>query len=207
MTTSQQSDSFQNNKSNNELQFPTHLFVNTAAEWLDDLPHDIDGFKPYKIRCSPQEWVQKSQDLRYFKMHSSKRKELIGMRKVGRCVRNLYYTSDDYSFKHSAEGKWNATNFQNVSGHKVCFSCGNVASRQWYGAHKMTEYCRESENLTVYHIGAHKCPLKPDTKIYRKQVREAVLRNRGLGGQGIQQAEVGQAFANCDIREEWGRAM
>ena len=45
----------------------------------------------------------------------------------------------------------------------------------------MTEYCRESESLTVYHIGAHKCPLKPDAKLYRKQVRDAVLRNSCLG--------------------------
>ena len=75
--TTQQSDSFQNNTSFNELQSPTHLFVNTAAEWMDDLPHDIDGFKLYKIKCSPQEWVQKSQVLRHFKMHSSRRKELI----------------------------------------------------------------------------------------------------------------------------------
>ena len=42
MTASQQLDSLQNNTSSNELQFPTHLFVNTAAEWVDDLPHDID---------------------------------------------------------------------------------------------------------------------------------------------------------------------
>ena len=46
-----------------------HLFVKTAAEWVDDLPHDIDGSKLHKIKCSPKEWAQKSQDLRYFKMH------------------------------------------------------------------------------------------------------------------------------------------
>ena len=56
------------------------------------------------------------------------------------------------------------TNFQNVSGHKVSFSCGNIASRKWCSAHEMTEYCRESETLTVYHMGVHKCPLKKDKK-------------------------------------------
>ena len=45
----------------------------------------------------------------------------------------------------------------------------------------MTEYCRESKSLTEYNIGIYKCPLKPDTKIYRKWVRDAVLRNSGLG--------------------------
>ena len=59
MITSQQSTHFKNT-SNNELQFPTHLFVNTAAEWVDDLPHDTDGFKLYKMKCSLQEWVQKN---------------------------------------------------------------------------------------------------------------------------------------------------
>ena len=34
-----------------------------------------------------------------------------------------------------------------------------------------------------------------------------MLRNRGLGSKGIQQAEVGQAVANGDIREAQRRAM
>ena len=62
-------------------------------------------------------------------------------------------------------------------------------------AHKMTEYCRESENLTICHVGAHKCPLKLDTNKHSKQVRDVVLRNSGLGTCGIQQAAVSQA---CD---------
>ena len=81
--------------------------------------------------------------------------------------------SADCPFKHLAEGKLNMMNFQNMSRHKVCFNCGNIASRKWCAASKMTEYCRESETLTVYHIGVHACHLKKDTKLYRKQVREA----------------------------------
>ena len=71
----------------------------------------------------------------------------------------------------------------------------------------MTEYCRESHMLTVYHVGVHKCHLKKDTQIYKKQVREAVLRNRGLGARGIQQAKVGQAVTEGNIQEAQRRAM
>ena len=71
----------------------------------------------------------------------------------------------------------------------------------------MTEYCRGSESLTIYHIGAHKCPLKPDTNKYSKQVRDVVLRNSGIGDHGIPQAELGQAVANSDIKEAHRRAM
>ena len=120
VTTFQQPESLQYNTSNNELQFLTHLFVDTAAEWVDNLPHDIDGLKLYKIKCSPQEWLQKSQDLRYYKMHSSRRKDLIGTRKIGRCIGNLYCSYDDCPFKLSAEGKRNTTTFHNVDGHKIC---------------------------------------------------------------------------------------
>ena len=71
----------------------------------------------------------------------------------------------------------------------------------------MTEYCMESKSLNIYHIGAHKCPLKPDTNNYSKQIRHVVLRNSGLGTCGIQQAEMGQAVAASDIKEPWRRAM
>ena len=76
---------------------------------VDDLPYDIDGLKLYKIKCSQGEWVQKSQDLRYFKMYSSRRKDLIGAKKVGRCIGNLYCSYGDCPFKLSAEGKRNTS--------------------------------------------------------------------------------------------------
>ena len=146
-----------------------HLFINTEAECVDELPHDIDGFKLYKIKCSPQEWVQKSQDLQYFKMNTSRSKELIGTRKAGRCLGSLYCMSANCPFKHSAEGQSNMMNFENVSGHKVCFSCRSIASRKWYGACKMTDYCQESGTLTVYHVGVHKCHLRKDTKYIKSR--------------------------------------
>ena len=180
-TTIQQLDSVQYNTSNNELQFPTHLFVNIAAKWVDDLPHDIGGLKLYKFKCSPREWVQKSQDLRDFKMHSPRRKDLIGRRKFGRCIRNLYCSYDDCLFKLSAEGKRNTSILPECGWVQDFLQLWNVANRQWCGSCKMTEYCRESESLTIYHIGMHKCLLKLDTNKYSKQVRDEVLRNSGLG--------------------------
>ena len=61
--------------------------------------------------------------------------------------------------------------------------------------------------LTVYLVGVHKCHLKKGTKIYKKQVREAMLQNRGLGAQSIQQTKVSQAVANGDICKTQRRAM
>ena len=186
--------------------FPIHLFVNVGAEWVDDLPHDIHGLKLYKIKFSPWEGVQKSPGSEVLQ-EAFLEKDLIRARKVERGIRNWHFSYDDCPFKLSAEGKVNTSNFQNVDWYKICFSCGNVASRQWCRACKMTEYCRESESLTIYHVGAHKCPFKPYTNKYSKQIRDAVLRNSGLGAHGIQQAEVGQAVVTGDIKETQRRAM
>ena len=195
------------NNSGDNLQFPMHLFHKTEGECVDELPHDIDGFKLYKIKCSQQEWVEKSKDLWHFKMNTSRRKDLIGTRKVGRCQGSLYCMSAQCPFKCSAEGTPNTMNFENVRGHKVCFSCRSISTRKWCGPRKLTEYCRASCTLTVYHVGVHKCHLKKDTQIYKKQVREAMLWNRGLGACGIQQAEVGQAVTDDNIKEAQRRAM
>ena len=45
LTTSELSDSLQNKTSDNELHFPMHLFIKMEAELVDELPHDINGFK------------------------------------------------------------------------------------------------------------------------------------------------------------------
>ena len=99
------------NNTGDELQFPMDLFLKTEGECVDELPHDIDGFKLYKIKCSQQEWVEKSKDLWHFKMNTLRRKDLIGTRKVGRCLGSLYCMSAQCPFKCSVEGTPNTTDF------------------------------------------------------------------------------------------------
>ena len=57
------------NNNNNDLQFPTLFFMNTVPGWVDNLPEDIDGKKIFKMKHLLREWVQKTHDLRFFKMH------------------------------------------------------------------------------------------------------------------------------------------
>ena len=118
--------------------------------------------------------------------------------KVGRYIGCLYCMSADCPFKHSVEGKSNTTNFQNVSGHLICFSCGNIASRKWCGVHKMTEYCWESETITVYHIDVHKCLLKKTQKYTESRLEKQCSET---------EAEVGESAVDGDIWEAQKRAM
>ena len=67
-----------------DLQFPTHVFDRMVLEWLKNLPGDIDCMKIFKIQCLHREWVERTHDLRLFKIHSPQRKGLTGTRKVGK---------------------------------------------------------------------------------------------------------------------------
>ena len=130
-------------------------------------------------------------------MHSLKRKDLIGTRKVTRCIWNLYCPYDDCPFNLSTDGKRNTSNFQNVDGCKMGLGQGMKNDRVLQGV-------REPYNLP------HRCTqvsTETNTNKYSLQVREAVLRNSSLGTSGIQQADVSQALAPADIKEAQRRAM
>ena len=60
----------------NDLQFPTHLFMCIAPKGQNNLSEDKYGIKIFKRKCLPRESVERTYDLRYFKMHSAKGKPL-----------------------------------------------------------------------------------------------------------------------------------
>ena len=103
-----------------DVQLPTHLFTWITPEWVEYLPGDIDGMKIFKIKSLPNDRVERTHDLRHFKMHSSRRKGLLGMRMVGRCIGNLYSSFIECPFIVLAGAKSNNLHFQNVEGHKIC---------------------------------------------------------------------------------------
>ena len=96
----------------------------TGYRWYEDLQDEMFAKRMGSEKPGP----------RYFKMYSLKRKDLIGTRKVGRYICNLYGPYDDWPFKLSSGGKRNTSNFENMDGCIICFSCGHVANRQWYGS-------------------------------------------------------------------------
>ena len=137
------------NKNTNEFQFHTHIFMNIAPEWMKNLPQGISGMKIYKMKCLPRDWIQKSQDLRYVKMYSLRRKGLIGTRKVGRCIVNLYCPYQDCPLKLSTGGRGTLSTsrmWMYIDLLQVWTCC---QQRKVWGK-KMMGYCRESEILTIY---------------------------------------------------------
>ena len=70
----------------------THLFRHITTEWLDYLPHDIDGTKIFKIKCLPRDCLPR------FREHMTS-----GTQKVRKYIDNLYCPYKKCSFKFLME--------------------------------------------------------------------------------------------------------
>ena len=102
----------------------------------EELARRYHGMKIFKIKGLPREWVERTHDLRHFKLHSSQRKGFIGTRKVGKSIGNMYCLFNECPSKVLADGNKNASNFQNAIGNKICLSCRHLANQEGCGERK-----------------------------------------------------------------------
>ena len=59
-----------------------------------------------------------------------------------------------------------------------CKHCDQFTKRSWCGAQKAVEYDRNTETMTIWHQGLHKCRLRPGNKSKEEQhqAKETVKR-------------------------------
>ena len=62
-------------------------------EHMHKLPWDIDEDHHFQMKCTKDQWVDKSEDERWFNMHTSSRKGLNGKRKTRHCIGSLFCVS------------------------------------------------------------------------------------------------------------------
>ena len=58
----------------------------------------------------------------------------------------------------------NALNFETIQHEYRCKHCNQFAKRDWCGAQKAIEYKSNTETMTIWHQGLHKCTLRPGHK-------------------------------------------
>ena len=93
-------------------------------------------------------------------MRTSSKKGLVGYRRVGTCNGSWECVNESCSYL-STEGKRNNWHFEFRNSTRCCYSCGTFASQVPCGARKLVQFSLGSEIAQVYHIGSHKCTLKP----------------------------------------------
>ena len=130
---------------------------------VDEIPWDVDRDQKYTIECEKDEYIDKSKDGHWFKMHTSSRKGLDGRRKSGICIGSLMCENKTCP-KLLTEGIPNTNEFTKDSNVDVCKSCGYFVPHAPCGALKLVEYDHDTKVMTVIYEGEHNCRPKLNLK-------------------------------------------
>jgi hypothetical protein len=161
----------------------TELHVNNwdgcEAQFVSQVPFDIDGFCKFIVNCSRQDMMHYARDGRPWNTWvTSSRKGFSGIRRVARCRGSRICSSSDCSFLKHGTGP-NRSHFEFVDGCLKCFTCGCEAEQVACSAVKVVEYDNIASCLTVMHTGIHACKAKLP-KINRAVILKAVAENPGV---------------------------
>ena len=81
--------------------FPIWFFDDMEPEVVTEVPEDIDGKKFYMVKTSADKWHDATRDWHNFIMRSSSRVGFQGIRKIGFCLLDHWYTKNRVSQENS----------------------------------------------------------------------------------------------------------
>ena len=156
--------------------FDTEMFADCIPKKVEFLPPTINGNKVYEVlNCNRYNYSKKTTDRRWFLMTTSVKNSFHGIRKVGFCQGSPVCVNPTCSFS-SIQGQNNKWHFIYRDAIKCCYSCKQPTMQQQCLARKLIEIPHDSSSpALVYHLGQHKCELKPDVEnasAYTKQWME-----------------------------------
>ena len=144
--------------------FPHHIYEECTPKPVQYLPSNVNGNCVYKVPATPTDYTPKTTDRRWFLMRTtSGDSSTAGIRKIGICQGSFICQNDTCSYI-TTSGQPNEYHWEYQSGNRVCYQCGQFATRLHCGAKKYVHLPSGSNVATVYHLGNHTCKLKPDSK-------------------------------------------
>ena len=114
-------------------------FAQVDSVLVDEIPWDVDRDQKYRIECDKEDYIDKAKDGRWFKMHTSSRKGLVGKRKARACQGSLMCKNPNCP-KLLSEGIPNTNEFTKDSNVDICKCCGYFVYHAYCGAIKVIEY-------------------------------------------------------------------
>ena len=151
------------------------VYTGMVAKRVAFQPYAIDGNVMYEIACKKHEWHKKHEDGHYWASTSGKNKDLQGTRKCSKCIGPLQCQKKRCVMYH-CHALSNTKSFQTMGEDYLFRSCHQFVSRTWCGARKIMEYNRQTETLTIWHQGKHRCQVKPGHKtLEQKQKGKEML--------------------------------
>ena len=139
-----------------------NLFEGMVPESVDKMPWNANGNSIYVILTTEEYWHDKQLDGRHWIFTTSSKKGLNGIRKFGTCQGSLICMNPECP-TWTTEQVCNEVDFKNEEyGTYSCNCCGVLFSCKFCGAHKVTEFNRRTNLMTIWHQGQHICKLQPN---------------------------------------------
>ena len=161
--------------------FPTWLYKNINAEYVEQISDLINGFKLYVVNITLEDYNNNTADLWYFDMKTSSKIKYAGIRKGGIWQGSWECPNPHCTFKAlSLNNQLNRFSWLNVRGYKnvkICDSCQSMAQKQGCGARKFVEFNPQTNIAHVYHMGTHRCTPHQLETWRKKKCMAKILQN------------------------------
>lgn len=177
-----------------------HMWDDVLTESVQQLPEGIDGLKKYTIKGYSHGDTKVLQDGRKWKKNCPTSWKGHARMRFSDCRGSQRCTRDRCPFKIQY-GVTNTTQFENKrDGRSVCKGCGGEGELVPCSARRYLSYGKN--NVTVYHIGEHTCPVTPILKKKDVKTVEQLVRNNP----NIKPSEVQSAFVLSAFQQQmdWG---
>ena len=138
--------------------FPLMFGKNIKLEYVEKLPHDINGTRVFVVPYDVSNTMRNTTDGRNWKRYmTSKRKGFKGTRRVAQCNGSDICKNDMCPYKQEYNDR-NKSEFQkDGNGSLACIHCGASSSRLECSARKIWEIDHGKKETKVYHFGQHTC--------------------------------------------------
>ena len=151
------------------------VYTGMLAKRVAFQPYAINGNVRYKIVCKKHEWHKKHEDGHYWASTLGKNQDLKGTRKYSKCIGALQ-CQNKICIMYCCHALSNTKSFQKLGEDCLCRSYHQFVSRTWCGVRKIIEYNRQTETLTIWHQGKHRCQVKSGHKtVEQKQKGKEML--------------------------------
>ena len=158
--------------------FPFHQFGGLKEEIVERCPHDIDGKAVFSMPATTSTYALLANDGRHWDMKTTSNRNIFGTCKVGWCQGTFECRNEDCGFLQET-GLPNRHAFTNKRREdrdalKICKTCHHIAGKKFCGARKYTMFKKDLGILKIYHLGTHKCHLKPNAKQVKEERKQAL---------------------------------
>ena len=141
--------------------YPTWLYENINAEFVQQVPDLINGFEIHIVNSTLEDYSDDTADLQYFDLKTSSKRRYSGIWKGGICQGSWECPNPHCTFKAlSLNNQLNRVSWLNAKEYKnlkICNSCRCVAKRQGCGARKFVDFNLQTNLAHVYCMGTRTC--------------------------------------------------